>query len=262
MCIRRVWDAGESDLNLNLYRKIAKSVFQNLERVILYGFGEPFIHPEFIEIAKITRENLAKDSKVIVSTNGSALDSDLYEKILRIGVDDISFSIDTADITKLKYVREGVEPATFFSNLRSISRIKRRNKGSFKLGIGTVIMKNNFMDLPALIEKAAEEDVDYVIVSHVVPYSEEILRETAYITLSKKPCEIVNLWTRNYGRRIMRFMRHLEVFMILRLNLKPLKLLESFGRRRKRAATGLTSHSFSKRWRKSLLSRMSKKCSI
>ena len=202
MCIRRVWDAEQSDLNLDLYRKIAGSTFQNLERLILYGLGEPFINPNFIEMLRIAKENLPKDSEIIVSTNGSILSPNLSEKILRIGVNNISFSIDTADITKLKYIREGSEPTTILNNFRYISRVKRRGVGSFKLGIEAVIMKNNFMDLPDLIEKAAEEDVNYVIVSHVVPYTKEMFLRSAYITLSKKSFEIIKS-TLGYGRRII-----------------------------------------------------------
>jgi len=202
MCIRRVWDAEQSDLNLDLYRKIAESSFQNLERLILYGLGEPFINPNFIEMLRIARENLPKDSEIIVSTNGSVLSPNLSEKILKIGVDNISFSIDTADITKLKYIREGSEPATLLRNFRYISRIKRCGEDSFKLGIEAVIMKNNFMDLPDLIEKAAGEGVNYVIVSHVVPYTKEVFWDSAYITLSKKSFEIIKS-TLSYGRRII-----------------------------------------------------------
>jgi len=202
MCIRRVWDSKQFDLNLGLYRRIAKVSFQNLERLILYGFGEPFINPNFIEMLRIARENLPKDSEIIVSTNGSMLSPNLSEKILKIGVDNISFSIDTADIMKLKYIREGSEPATILRNFRYLSRIKKRSGGSFKLGVEAVIMKYNFMDLPNLIEKAAEEDVNYIIVSHVVPYTEEIFRDSAYITLSKRSFEIIKS-TLSYGRRII-----------------------------------------------------------
>lgn len=201
MCIRRVWDAKLVDLNLDLYKNLAPT-FRHLKRLILYGLGEPFINPSFIEMLKIARENLPSDSEIIVSTNGSLLNPILSEKVLKIGIDNISFSIDTADISKLKHIREGSEPSALLNNFRHIARMKRLNKNSFKLGVEAVIMKSNFMDLPSLIEEAAREGVDYILVSHVVPYTEDIFNNSIYITISEKPLEIVKSIL-PYGRKIM-----------------------------------------------------------
>jgi MoaA/NifB/PqqE/SkfB family radical SAM enzyme len=60
MCIRRVWKAKLQDLNLDLYKKIAKSSFPFLRKLILYGLGEPFVNPNFPEMLRIARETLAK----------------------------------------------------------------------------------------------------------------------------------------------------------------------------------------------------------
>ena len=62
MCIRRVWNAKPLDLNLNLYRKIAESSFSRLNRLILYGLGEPFVNPNFPEMLRIARKHLPKES--------------------------------------------------------------------------------------------------------------------------------------------------------------------------------------------------------
>ncbi|MEM1587302.1 MAG: radical SAM protein [Candidatus Bathyarchaeia archaeon] len=202
ICIRRVWNAELRDLNLDLYKKIAKSMFQHLKRLILYGFGEPLLNPNFIKILKIARENLPKDSEIIVSTNGSMLNSNLSEKIVNIGVNNISFSIETTDAIKLRRIREGSEPTTILNNFRHIARIKRLRGNSFKLGIEAVIMRSNFNDLPNLIEEAAGEDVDYLLVSHLVPYTENMFHESVYVTMSGKSLEIIKP-VLNYGRKII-----------------------------------------------------------
>jgi len=202
MCIRRVWSTILRDLNLDLYEKIAKTAFQNLKRLILYGFGEPLVNPNFIKILKISRESLPKDSEIIVSTNGSMLNSRLSEKILSIGVDNISFSIDTADIMKLKRIREGSEPTIILNNFRYISRKKRSSGNSFKLGIEAIVMRSNFNDLPNLIEETAKEDVDYILVSHIVPYTENMFYNSIHVTISKKVLEIIRPIL-SYGRKIM-----------------------------------------------------------
>lgn len=198
MCIRHVWKAELQDLNLNLYKKIAGS-FSRLERLILYGIGEPFINANFPEMLLIARKHLPKDSIITVSTNGSLLTPTIANKIFKKGiVDSISFSIDTMDAVKLSHIREGSEPSAIMKNFQHLALIKRRLEGDFKLGVEAVVMKDNFMDLPKLIRSLAERNVDYIIVSHVVPYTEEIFRNSIYVTLSKSSFEIIKP-SLNYG---------------------------------------------------------------
>ncbi|MEM3716419.1 MAG: radical SAM protein [Candidatus Bathyarchaeia archaeon] len=220
MCIRRVWDAKPADLNLDLYSKIARSTFQYLERLILYGLGEPFLNPSFMDMLRIARENLSKDSEIIVSTNGSMLDQRLIEKILRIGIDNISFSIDTSDAVKLRHIRSGAEPESLLSNFRNMARVKRLSGNSFKLGVEAVLMKSNFMDLPKLVEEAAGEGVDYILVSHVVPYSESMFLDSVYVTISKRSLDIAKPIL-GYGKKIIADAIYEAFGMIYGIEIEP-----------------------------------------
>lgn len=200
MCIRHFWGANLVDLSLDLYRRVLRSISQYLRKIILYGFGEPFINPNFIKMLKIAREILPKDSEIVVSTNGSMLNANLSERVLKIGVDNISFSIDTIDIHKLKRVRKGSEPKMLLENIHFIAKMKKLYKIHSKLGIEVVLMKDNFKDLPSLVERMAKEDVDYIMVSNIIPYTEKMSHEALYVTISKKPLEIVKPILK-YGRR-------------------------------------------------------------
>jgi len=192
MCIRRVWKAELQDLNFDLYKKIAESSFSRLERLILYGLGEPFVNPNFPKMLQIARKHLPKNSTITVSTNGSLLTPTIANKILKKATaDSISFSIDTMDVVKLSRIREGSQPSAIMKNFQYLTEIKRRVEGNFKLGVEAVVMKDNFMDLPQLVRSLAERNVDYIIVSHVVPYTEDIFRNSVYMTLSKPSFDII-----------------------------------------------------------------------
>jgi radical SAM protein with 4Fe4S-binding SPASM domain len=118
--------------------------------------------------------------------------------VKEIGVDSISFSIDTFDEAKLSHIREWSEPRIIMKNFQHIAKIKSNAKRIFKLGIEVVIMKDNFRDLPYIIRKSAENNIDYIIVSHVVPYTKEVFARSVYLTLSKPSFDIIKP-TLNYG---------------------------------------------------------------
>ncbi|MEM1564116.1 MAG: radical SAM protein [Candidatus Bathyarchaeia archaeon] len=204
MCIRQVWNARLLDMNITLYRKIAKECFSKLRRLVLYGFGEPLTHPQIIEMFHIARKNLPEDGEIIVSTNGSLITSEIADKIVReIGVDSVSFSIDTISQAKLSRIREGSDFKLIAKNIRGLAKTKDKAKRNFKLGLETVIMKDNFLEIPELLKFAAFNDVDYIIASHVVPYTKEIFAEATYLTLSKPAIEILKP-SLKHGWRLIR----------------------------------------------------------
>lgn len=231
MCIRRVWNAKPLDLSLDLYKKIAGSSFPRLNKLLLYGLGEPFVNPSFLEMLKIARRLLPEGGKLAVSTNGSLATPRVADKVLKdIGVDSISFSIDTADLVKLGRIREGSKPAVVIENFRRAAKVKEE-VGGFELGVEAVVMKDNFMDLPRLIEELAGEGVDYVLVSHVVPYSEEVLERSVYVTLSRRPLEIIKP-SLKYGWNLIREATSELYAMIYgaRAEAKAAKVIEGFWR--------------------------------
>jgi MoaA/NifB/PqqE/SkfB family radical SAM enzyme len=204
MCIRHVWNAKPLDMDVALYRKIAEACFPFLKRLVLYGFGEPFIHPQILEMLRIARKSLLDDGEILISTNGSLLTPEIAEKITKaIGVDSISFSVDAVSQAKLSRLREGSNFKLIASNIEMLAKCKDEAKRDFGISLETVIMEDNFSDLPELVKFAAEKNVDYIIVSHVMPYTREIFAKTMYLTLSSPTIKILKPSLR-HGWRLIR----------------------------------------------------------
>ncbi len=188
MCIRHVWQASLMDMNPALFSKIGKEVFPYLKRLDLYGQGEPFMHPNFLDLIKTAREYLPREGEILMNTNGSFLNPKVAERLVKIiGRAVLAFSVDTSDARKLEQMRLGAISRKIFENFRYLVS----HKGEIKLGVEAVVAKRNYMDLPELVRKVGEEGGDFVLVSHIVPYTKAIFDSSIYIPISQESLKIM-----------------------------------------------------------------------
>jgi len=80
--------------------------FKNINRVMLGGMGEPFLHKNIIEmIARLKATALS----VIATTNGSRLNSVNYKELVESGIDKLSISMDAVDNDYLRQIKPGIK---------------------------------------------------------------------------------------------------------------------------------------------------------
>ncbi len=186
-CIRNYWRAKPRDMRLSLFRRAIEGV-DSVERIDLYGFGEPLLNPELAEMIRETSRRF-DDAEIFLSTNGSMANEETVEELFRLGLSSISFSIDTLDLSKLEKIRRGAIGRRIRENLLSALRIKRRFDAS--VGIEVVVTKENYSELPELISQAAEEGVDFITVTHVIPYTREVYEMACYLGISGPSLELL-----------------------------------------------------------------------
>jgi len=189
MCLRNFQKETYQNMPLEQFEAIAKKVFPNIKKVVLYGHGEPLMHPDFEKIVKITRKYLQKDGKIDFTTNGSLLTPSKLDKILKNNINRIVVSFDTSNFMKLKEIRAGIQEDQIVTNFNYLSKQRKEGKLA-ELAIESVIMRSNLHDLPYLIEYCSEFNVDSIYVSHVLVFDESMLSETLYFTISKEVWEI------------------------------------------------------------------------
>lgn len=192
MCIRRYWRAEPADMELSLFKKIAREGFSELSRLDLYGFGEPLINPRFLDMVRVAREYLPKDSELMFSTNGTLLSPSIADKVVgEKGATEVFFSIDAYDANTLKEIRAGVDADVVFRNLLSLAKHPKHASGELRLGVEAVAMADNFQDLPQLIKAVGEWGVEKVMVTHVAPFSKEVFEKAVYLTISQAAYELM-----------------------------------------------------------------------
>lgn len=103
MC--NVWKFGnkQEEMSLEDIKDVATKLKKlKVPNIVVTG-GEPFLRQDLPEIIKI----LSKDFSVRIQTNGSLVNEDNFNEVVKAGVNDITTSIDTLDKTKFDELCNG-----------------------------------------------------------------------------------------------------------------------------------------------------------
>jgi len=189
-CVRGFWAVEEREMDLFLFKKLSSGL-QDVDKVALFGFGEPLTHRDFVEMVALARKGIRDDGKIVFSTNGSLLDRKIADRLVKeIGVNKVSFSLDTPDLSKLAKLRIGAQDGKIVENLRYLAKIKKESKVPLSLAIEVVLLRDNLEDLPELVKFSAEHAVDSITVTNVVAYSRELAERQLCTTASRRTYEI------------------------------------------------------------------------
>ncbi|QOJ79082.1 SPASM domain-containing protein [Infirmifilum lucidum] len=188
MCVRRTWrQADFGYMSWSLFKKIVDESTGRIRRLALYGFGEPLSHPRFVDFAAYARTVLGDGVFIHFVTNGTLMDGNTARRVFEAGVDQVAFSVDAPDIKPLSEIRVGAQHYNVLGNLRETARVKR-DYGA-RVGVAVVLMKRNYRMLPEIVERAGELDLDFVVVSQMVPYHPALVGEAVYTTASREAVE-------------------------------------------------------------------------
>jgi tungsten cofactor oxidoreducase radical SAM maturase len=178
-CIRNVWESPEAQMPMDTFRKLVQSLDElpNLTRVVFSGFGEPLTHPNILEMIQVVREH---DIPVTVGSNGLLLDMKMARELVSLEVDRLVVSIDGVKPETYANVR-GATLSQILDNIRALNEVKSE-LGSIipVLQIEFVVLRTNFAELAELPAFASQLNVARVLISNVLPYTEELWKEILY----------------------------------------------------------------------------------
>jgi len=178
-CIRHVWDTPESQMPMSTFKRIVESLegLPGLDRVVFSGFGEPFTHPNILEMIQLVRE---RNLPVTVGSNGLLLNAEVASELVRLGVDRLVVSIDGVEQETYTAIRGGMLSQAL-DNIRCLNEVKNQ-MGSLSpaLGIEFVLLKTNVSEIAELARLASRLNAARVLVSNVLPYTEEMRGEILY----------------------------------------------------------------------------------
>lgn len=152
-------------------------VLNKVEEVTLMGWGEPTMHPQFINILeKLNKYNVRK----YFCTNGMKL-GELRDPIFQNKVDIIAVSLDGANEETNNKIRKGSDFNKIIEYLKDIvEEKKRRNINYPYINFVFTAMKSNFHQIPDMVKLAHEVGIEEVKIVYLTVFSERMLEESLY----------------------------------------------------------------------------------
>ncbi|MDO9534375.1 MAG: radical SAM protein [Bacillota bacterium] len=164
--------------------------FPEVKEVQPQFFGEPLLHPQFIDALKFLKEN---NKKVVFYTNGSLLKGDIAQKIASIAPDKIIFSIESDHKELYESLRRGLKWETTLENIEFFQMIKRPETT-------TVVRMTITQENVHIIEKISnfwKQRVDEVAKSPEVPKARKVKGQYLPVTCSRPWEQLVVKWNGN-----------------------------------------------------------------
>lgn len=127
MCPRNYQDVKYGFMRQELFEKIIDdmALFGPLTLVPFFR-GEPLLHPKFLEFISYVKRK--KNIQIQLATNATLLDTKTADRILRLGIDFISFSLDSTKKEEYERIRRDSDYDRVIEYINNFIKKKKRQK--------------------------------------------------------------------------------------------------------------------------------------
>jgi radical SAM protein with 4Fe4S-binding SPASM domain len=167
---------ADRDISLAEVRGIAEQ-FPALDRVVLHGLGEPLLNRELPEIVAYLH---ARGVYTLFNSNALLLNEKRGHALIEAGLNELRVSLDGA--TPVTYARvRGVNQKALpliVRNLSCFQELKRRlGSEDPRVSLWFTAMRENFLELPQVVELAAAAGVPEVYVQRFIYFGKGLATE-------------------------------------------------------------------------------------
>lgn len=160
MCQRKHLGVSFTDMPFSDYKEIIDRVGGKKD-IILTAWGEPFLHPDIFEMIKYAKER-GHDARL--TSNGSLLTPETRERVLRSGLDAITFSIDSLEVENNEF---GHDVRRQLENIIAFSREKSELGVDMDIYLQVTFHKNKEQNIFDIIDFAHKHNIDRVRISRL-----------------------------------------------------------------------------------------------
>lgn len=154
-----------------------ESLLDTVEEVTLMGWGEPTVHPHFVEMLEMIDHHAAR---IYFCTNGMRL-GQLHDAIFDNHVEVFAVSVDGATQESNARIRRGSDLDAITKSLRDIKRTQRSQGLDYPyINFVFCAMKSNLHELPDLVRLAADIGLEEVKAVYLTAFDQRMAGETLW----------------------------------------------------------------------------------
>ncbi len=192
MCMRKVWKEESGDMSLETYEALLPS-FPELEGVNIIGIGEPLLNEHIIEMIRLGKAHLPPNGTFSLTTNATLVNDEMAEKLVASGLDNIVISVDGATPSTFDEIRQDTSLDEVLRNIERLNKAKEQlNSQLPRIGFEFVAMKSNVAELSQLVDLAVQYGVSFIIVTNLLPHTQEMNEQILYELNSDQAIELFN----------------------------------------------------------------------
>jgi putative metalloenzyme radical SAM/SPASM domain maturase len=183
----------DGDMDEAVFARLAPA-FPTAETLVLNGIGESLMHPGLERMVAMARKNMPANSSIGFQTNGQLMTARRARSLVEAGVNKVCVSADAVAPDVFSKWRAGgkqsaVEKALDYVYTASIETGNRVN-----LGVEFVAMRDNVDQLPDLVRWAGRHHVEFILVTHMLPYAKDMAGEAAFETSTDEARALYREW--------------------------------------------------------------------
>jgi sulfatase maturation enzyme AslB (radical SAM superfamily) len=153
-------------MSMSTFAKVVP-ILSGVIRVTCSGIGESSLHPQFMEIIRTITQHGCHASFI---TSGNPLTPELCRELVKAGVVEIVFSIDSMKDDLYAYHHRGGSLARVKENIMAIQRARKELNSSGPYLIWFMVgMKSNLAEFPEAVRTAVDLGFRSIYVEQLVP---------------------------------------------------------------------------------------------
>jgi len=159
MCLRDKMDFTPHDMDFHFAQRLLEETESLPDAIWPYGYGEPLMYPRIFDIIRLAKK---KGIVVSLSTNGTHLNKDAGEELLRSKLDYLIVAFDGATPETYAKYRKGANFHQVKANVEGFLALKAAGRFSLHLTLQMILMLETSREVSAFRHLWKRRGVDCV----------------------------------------------------------------------------------------------------
>ncbi len=202
----------DGDMDEAVFARLAPA-FPRTEALVLNGIGESLLHPGLERMVAAARRDMPASGWIGFQTNGQLMSAARARSLVQAGVDRVCVSADAVAPDVFSKLRAGGQQGAVETALGDVHAAALVVGRPVSLGVEFVAMRDNVGQLPDLVRWAARHHVQFILVTHMLPYSEKMAKAAAFETSTDGARALYRDWMARAAAEGVDLGRYYDIFM-------------------------------------------------